>query len=144
MALQRNVPTMPGNMETVLLAHILAAGKAGIIKLDLLERVASELGIQAPDLLNDLATCIAHEYSQKKLSFDDADAIMNAAFSASTSPEFLAAYERAIPSAMYEVYLAFDAGEFRRPTDSDSTDPEIKYTKPLIAKFLASGTEDAA
>ena len=131
-------------MKTVSLANILAAGKAGAIELNQLERLAFESGMRVPDILDALAACVAREYSQSKMSFEDADTIMNAAFSVSTSPEFWAAYERTIPSAMYEVYLAFDAGEFHRPSDSEGTDPEVKYTKPLISKFLAAREKGAA
>ena len=71
------------------------------------------------------------------MDFAEADTVMNALWQIGTSPEFWADHDWAIPKVIYAVYLAFDAGEYCRSTDAPGTDPEKKYTKPLIAAFLA-------
>lgn len=40
------------------------------------------------------------------------------------------------PGILFEVYDAFDAGEFRRPSDPKDSNPADLYTKPDIADFL--------
>ncbi|MPM72093.1 hypothetical protein SDC9_119066 [bioreactor metagenome] len=71
------------------------------------------------------------------MSFQQGDAIMNAAFNASTTEQFLAAHDHAIPEAMFQVYQAFDEGEYCHSKAGAEVDPETKYTKPLIQAFLA-------
>lgn len=89
-------------------------------------------------LLDGLAVFVAVKYAAGTMSFEEADTIMNAAFGVSATEEFWAENERTIPPAMYEVYEAFDAGEYYHHDDSRDVDPELKYTKPLIEKFLAA------
>ena len=62
---------------------------------------------------------------------------MNALWAVCVSEEFWADYNRTIPPATSAVYAAFDAGEYYRETDPPGTDPEVKYTRPLIDAFLA-------
>jgi hypothetical protein len=41
-----------------------------------------------------------------------------------------------LPDLMCNIYDAFDAGEYQHREDPPDTDPEIKYTRPLLTKVL--------
>ena len=41
-----------------------------------------------------------------------------------------------VPDFFMRVYLAFDAGEYRHRGDAEDVDPEVKYTRPLIAEIV--------
>jgi hypothetical protein len=43
----------------------------------------------------------------------------------------------------WEVYIAFDAGEFVHPGDDRSVDPVEKYTRPLIDETWRSSRASA-
>lgn len=119
---------------------LIEAGLSGVIDYALLRGVADAESKSAPEVLDELACYVALEYSNGEMSFDDADAIMNSAFSVAVSDRFWAEHDRIIPKAMYEVYLAFDAGEYDHRGDDNDVDPEIKYTKQLVERFLAGQT----
>ena len=42
-----------------------------------------------------------------------------------------------IPEYFLGVYLAFDRGEYVTVKDDSGTDPELTYTRPLIAEIVA-------
>jgi hypothetical protein len=102
---------------------------------ELLRQVACETGRSAPDLLDTLSRFVASEYFAGRMSFERADTIMNTLWTICVSLDFCEDYD--IPEVTTMVYLAFDAGEYHRQDDPPGTDPELKYTKPLIAELLA-------
>lgn len=118
--------------------ELLAIAKEGVIPYDFLRYLARSAEVSPGVLLDNLALLVAVRYSNEIMSFEEADTIMNAAFGVSVTKEFFAENGGEIPPAMYEVYEAFDAGEFYHHEDSPEVDPELKYTKPSIAKFLAA------
>ena len=118
-------------------ARLFEAAQNGCVSYALLKDVALQSGRSAPDLLDELSYFVASRYSANEIDFDVADAVMNALWAVCVSEEFWADYDRTIPSATNAVYLAFDAGEYYRETDPLGTDPEFKYTRPLIDAFLA-------
>jgi hypothetical protein len=75
---------------------------------------------------------VAKNFNEGVLTFTTCDAIMNDLWWA-----HLERFKGGIlPSPFFDVYLAFDAGEYhRRPDRSD--DPIAEYTVPLIAEILA-------
>jgi len=103
----------------------------------LLKEVAIELARAAPDLLDELSYVVASRYSANEIGFEEADVVMNALWAVCVSEEFWVDHDRTIPPITNEVFLAFDAGEYYRESDPLGTDPEVKYTKPLIDEFLA-------
>ena len=117
---------------------LIEAGLSGVIDYVLLRGEAEAASKTVPELLDELACYVALEYSNGRMSFEDADAIMNSAFGVSVSNQFWAEHDRTIPKAMYEVYEAFDAGEYYHRGDEDNVDPELKYTRPLVERFLAA------
>lgn len=113
------------------------AARNGHVSYDLLKEVASESARTAPDLLDEFSYIVASQYSAHEIDFEEADAMMNALWAVCVSEEFWTDHDRTIPSVTNAVYLAFDAGEYYRTTDPPGTDPEVKYTRPLIDTFLA-------
>lgn len=109
----------------------------GCVPYALLKDAAIQSGRSAPDLLDHISYVVASRYSANEIDFEIADAVINALRVACVSEEFWADYDRTIPPATNAVYLAFDAGEYYRKTDPPGTDPEVKYTRPLIEAFLA-------
>lgn len=118
-------------------SDLLEAAQAGTVPYELLKHIAEQTSRSAPDVLDDLSYFVASEYSANRMTFEQADTAMNALWSICVSQEFWAEHDRTIPDLTTLVYLAFDAGEYRRRTDPPDTDPEAKCTKPLIAEFLA-------
>ncbi len=117
--------------------ELVEAGLSGIIEYSLLARVAQAASKTPPEMLDDFACYVAQTYAAGEMSFEDADAIMNSAYGVAVSNKFWAEHDRTIPKAMFEVYEAFDAGEYYHRGDGKDVDPELKYTQSRIKQFLA-------
>jgi hypothetical protein len=116
---------------------LIESARTGVIRYELLTQIANAMSISASELLDSLALHVAKQYENREMSFEDADAVMNAAFASATSQEHWTRHESTIPPFMFEVYQAFDEGEYLHPGDQQSVDTELKYTRPLIAGILA-------
>ncbi|MBW8469596.1 MAG: hypothetical protein K0M67_15130 [Thiobacillus sp.] len=123
--------------------ELLAAALAGVIDYELLKAVAIAEATSAPAILDQLACYVAKQYDSDALSFEDADSIMNAAFGVGVSEDFWGDHDRTVPPVMFEVYQAFDAGEYHHHGDEKYIDPKIQYTKRLIREFLSAHQNDA-
>ena len=117
--------------------RLFEAARNGCVPYELLKDVAVESRRTAPDLLEELSYVVASRYSANEIGFEEADTMMNALWAVCFSKEFWAEHDRTIPPVTNAVYLAFDAGEYHRESDPPDTDPESKYTRPLIDEFLA-------
>lgn len=109
----------------------------GCVSYALLNDAAIQSALSAPDLVDELSYVVASRYAANETDFEEAGAVMNALWAVYVSREFWADYDRTIPPVTNAVYLAFDAGEYQRDSDPPGTDPEVKYTRPLIDAFLA-------
>jgi len=118
-------------------AHLLEAAQNGRVPYAVLKDTAAQAARSVPDLLDELSYFVASKYFADEMNFEQANIVMNALWAVCVSEEFWADYDRTIPDLTQTVFLAFDAGEFYRDSDPPGTDPEVKYTKPLIATFLA-------
>ena len=117
--------------------RLFEAAQNGWVPYELLKDVAIESARNAPDLLDELSYIVASRYSANEIGFEEADTVMNALWAVCVSNEFWTDHDRTIPPVTNAVYLAFDAGEYHRESDPPGTDPEIKYTRPLIDEVLA-------
>lgn len=117
--------------------RLFEAAQNGWVPYALLKDAAIQSGRSAPDLLDELSYVVASRYSANELDFEVADVVMNALWVVCVSEEFWVDHDRTIPPVTNAVYLAFDAGEYYRKSDPPGTDPEVKYTRPLIDAFLA-------
>jgi len=89
------------------------------------------VGGRAEEALNNLALDIARRYTAGSLGFLECDRLMNSLNGWSVSVR-----DRVLPEPADSIYLAFDAGEYRHQGDSDETDSEAKYTRPMIEEVL--------
>lgn len=87
---------------------------------------------------NELALHIAQGFLDGSLEFDECDQAMNSLFALMTSDPYFKATERVIPEIAFNVYLAFDAGEFSRPEDGPDEKPDVKYTTPMLRQLLGT------
>jgi hypothetical protein len=81
------------------------------------------------ELYNQIAIWLARGFHRRELSFEFCDAIVNDLHAIIT----LANEDR--PELFWEVFLAFDSGEFYPNNDRSKSPVEI-YTRPLIAKVV--------
>jgi hypothetical protein len=117
--------------------HLLDVAKTGKVSYELLRSIAAQTSRSPADVLDDVSYFIASEYAADRMSFEQADIAMNALWALCLSREFGAEHDQTIPGLTTMVYLAFDAGEYRRRTDPPDTDPQAKYTRPDIIEILA-------
>jgi len=86
------------------------------------------------DFYNSISLQIAQKYQAGELSYATCDRLMNDLWGAVVSglphPE-----EAEIPDPFYDIYLAFDAGEYHRKADR-SDDPVADFTNPMISELL--------
>lgn len=80
---------------------------------------------------NSIALNLARRYRAGTLSYSVCGTIVNDLWS--VLGEYLD--ELALPSPFFEIFIAFDAGEFHRMADS-SDNPEQDYTIPMIDNVL--------
>lgn len=100
--------------------------------LDEIQALVSSQGSSSEAALNALSIDIARRYMNDDLSFELADSLMNLLWA------FTIECEDRIPSVLYSVYEAFDAGEYHHREDAPGVDAEKKYTRPQIALILGN------
>lgn len=91
------------------------------------------------ELLDQLSLHVARAFIEGALSFEHGDFIMNSVFATLCASHYPSGYCE-MPELTYEVYLAFDCGEYRRPEDAESEDPVEKYTRPMLLRLLEEQT----
>ncbi len=104
------------------------------ISQECMEQCTGPLGEVQPEKFDALALVLAHWYHKGKLSFAFCDAVVNILVESVFSDAV--AQRDTWPHIFWDVYLAFDAGEFHR-SGENHIDPAEKYTRPLIAEILA-------
>jgi hypothetical protein len=85
------------------------------------------------DFYNSVSLEIAQCFQDGSLSYSISDAIMNDLWSSVLNN----LQEGQVPQPFFQIYEAFDAGEYyRTPTKSDN--PISDFTEPMIAEILAA------
>lgn len=99
-----------------------------------LMRCTGPSGEVLPERFDAIALALAHGYNDIKLSFAFCDAVVNIMIGSvySDAGRQLDTW----PPLFWEVFLAFDAGEFFREGE-EHVDPAEKYTRPLIEAIVA-------
>jgi hypothetical protein len=100
------------------------------VDFDLIDEWAWRCGVPIRSLLDEFAIRLAGEFSVDELSFELCDAVVNDLFGVCTHQRL-----GDFPPLFWEVYEAFDAGEFHRTPDQ-SDDPVANHTVPMIEEFL--------
>jgi len=90
-------------------------------------------GLRREDLWNRVAVTIAKRFAAGTMSFDDADAAMNAIDAEMIEDALQVGNGYVYPEPAFSIYEAFDAGEFDR---GDGVDPVENYTRPRLAEIL--------
>ena len=107
------------------------------------EEVASAVeatGLTREDIYNAVAVEVARRFDAGRMDYEDSDACANALHGRMiTDPEDSSQIRMAHPA--YEIFLAFDAGEWDR---ADGSDPVEEYTRPEIRSILAGLEADAS
>jgi hypothetical protein len=92
--------------------------------------------VESPEkLIEDLSLATALKYWNGEMPYSKGDLIMNHLCSFWTASESIDK-NRMFSGIAWEVYLAFDAGEFYRPGEDRSIVPSEKYTRPLVETLL--------
>lgn len=125
------VPVKPAYRE------LIDAALAGGLDYTRLCDVARAEERPASDVLDELSCHVAQAYDKSEMTYQTGDVIMNAAFGVISSAQFRAEQDEALPELTFEVYQAFDEGEYFHRGDGKEVNPEEKYTKPLIKRFLS-------
>lgn len=95
------------------------------------QRWSISLGNSRSDLYDRIAIQLAHGFETSELSFTLCDALLNDLFGVITSAN------ESAPSLFWDVYLAFDEGEYRHASNPEQ-DPVEAYTRPMIARIVGT------
>ena len=88
------------------------------------------------DMVNEISLELAKAYKKGVVTYGLADYLMNQIYSYMLQDSFLNASGNSLPSPAYDVYDAFDSGEWHRSNDAKDVDPVRKYTNPAIERVL--------
>ncbi len=99
--------------------------------------ISAAAGLKLSVALDQLSYDIAKRYLAGTVSFTYADSVMNGIHLA-----ILMGPDGIESEFAWEVFLAFDAGEYLHTGDSDEVDSEEKYTKPLLLEALKNRNEE--
>lgn len=84
------------------------------------------------DFYNSAALEIAKGYHRGELSYTFCDGVMNDLWSG--VQEGFGSGKNEVPEPFFEIYEAFDAGEYHRKHDK-TDDPVVEFTNPVIAEL---------
>lgn len=109
-------------------------GKAQQDELTLIELslCARQLGLGPAELLNVLSIEVARRFVQGGMPYAVGDDIMNGLFSAI----FDLGMDEQMPQPAFDIYLAFDEGEYQHLGDQEHIIPSERYTRPQLLALL--------
>ena len=99
----------------------------------MIENIRVKAGWSSGEFCDAFSHRVAHEYAAYRLSFSTADAALNRLHTF-----FYLRYDSLLPAYSWEVFEAFDEGEYQHDGDADDVNPEDKYTRPQILNIIAS------
>ncbi len=102
-----------------------------------LKQCTGAQGEVRPDRFDAIAIKLARGYHYGQLSYGFCDGVVNLLVGRLYSDAL--ADRDTWPDLFWEIYLAFDAGEYCRLGEHD-IDPAEKYTRPLIAEIVRNKT----
>ncbi|WP_051303365.1 hypothetical protein [Psychromonas aquimarina] len=94
--------------------------------------------ISLDEFAHEFSKYVAQNYWDGLYDYSFCDGAMNWLYGFLTDPAYLESNDNTISEFPLEVYLAFDAGEYRHSGDEESVDPVRKYTDPAIDKVLSA------
>ncbi|WP_100641512.1 hypothetical protein [Marinobacter salexigens] len=87
---------------------------------------------------NDYAVWVAKGFYEERLTYEFCDGAMNYLWGFMTTPPVFGE-DKNIPEPAFEIYRAFDEGEYHHQGDPSAIDPVEKYTKPLVEELFRGG-----
>jgi hypothetical protein len=99
---------------------------------DELRAIALATGGSVAAALDEMGRAVAQGFGAGELTYQLCDDLMNHL----TGLHHDVATKQPSDSVFWQVYLAFDAGEYLHNGDERSVDPVEKYTRPLINAIL--------
>lgn len=114
---------------------VIAAAATGRLDPEAVYEFCRARSVTFPDLSNALSLTIARRFDQSLMSYEDADAAMNAIWK--TMIDYVTRIEAGseIWEPTYSIYCAFDAGEYDH---GDIQDPVEQFTKPAVKAILSN------
>ena len=95
------------------------------------ESFSNTQNIGVEEAFNILSLLVARKFASGELSFEDGDYAMNGVWPIML--DHIMKTGLPVVEPCYEIYLAFDVGEYNH---GDGADPVVKYTKPAIENVL--------
>jgi len=90
------------------------------------------LGLRPANLMNTLSVEVSRRFVVGKMSYETGDVIMNSLFSAIIELSM----DEDMPQPAFDIYLAFDEGEYQHRGDSAHIAPSERYTRPHLLEIL--------
>ncbi len=119
-----------GSALEQIIAH--AAARGWINAADI-EAFCNGENIRPDDLSNHLSVTIAHRFLAGSMSFQEADAAINAIQAQIIEDAFRVREGYEFPRPAFAIYEAFDAGEYNH---GDGQDPVERFTRPALIEIL--------
>lgn len=109
-------------------------GKARDVGLDLADVsvYSRDLGLRPVELLNALSIEVARRFVLHEMPYEAGDDIMNGLFMAIID----VGMDEAMPQPAFNIYLAFDEGEYQKLGGSTHIVPSEQYTRPYLLAIL--------
>ena len=104
------------------------------VSTDAWRQLSKDVSLTLTETFDHFGTQLAKMYDQGVLDYEFCDSLVNIAWSDWLDP-FNDEKGNSWPKDFYEVYEAFDAGEYYRKDDK-SDDPVAEHTDPMIQDFL--------
>lgn len=98
------------------------------------QRIAAETEPFGLKFLDQVSLLLAIDFNDRNISYTLADSLANDIWWAALAD--LRRDDSQQLGLLYEVYEAFDAGEYHRDSDPPNIDPVTKYTQPAIKELL--------
>jgi len=98
-----------------------------------MQKWGNMLGALREVLYDKIASCLACGFHNLELTFEFCDSVMNGLH------EFIVKVNDERPDLFWDIYLAFDEGEYYHGNNRDD-DPVEVYTRPMIAQIVEKGT----
>ena len=105
--------------------------KGSICRKDV-ESLCVTRSVEIGELYNEIALLVAKRFHSGAMSYEDADAAMNAIFAMMVDDAANGKADAFIEPA-FSIYIAFDEGEYEH---HEGEDPVEKYTRPAIRDLL--------
>lgn len=104
---------------------------------DEVRAICEDLEMTTSDFCNKIAIIITRLFLDSKLDFTTADTVANN-FYGLILDDITTGAIKDFPEPADSVYLAFDAGEYYRPGETEDHDPVERYTKPRLKEIIAN------